>query len=1381
MTTIAKRTPPPRRFENYVLTRDLSRLSGLCEVDSASMNVINAGGIAGVDDNYSSEIEIGFDFELDGIVYKKFVVCTNGWMCLVDPTTTFNTADVMVNVFDNASINQTFTNNHVLLAPWFSNLITSLNNLNDYSALGIYPNLTGDEVQRTQYGIIVPPTTYDQRQFGLRYKNVSDSENGRFLIVRWDVLSYYANSRLKLRFDVVLYESGKIEFRYAPKENLQISDPDVSETTAIGIFMPGAVAPDWRFRDFTTKLGYREDERQQYIYGGAAYDANYLDYGLPYTIGITAKSNWPARRHGATYVFSPPKIKKKILPNLEVVKNDSLQSYPITKKNFPTQNDVIEFNDEKTIVAGTSVVNFPTLLKRFYGDGEPGIDERQSLFTGDFLVTSSVRLNAIEKFSIAQKSKKIEPFNEFALYEQSDDNLYYASGSSILEFGTALSNRLSSKSIVRFSLPVNRQTRLFETTSSVHYYNTRQAGWYVPRNTSGNDHANALNIIDYASISEDARMFNSLGVLISSGTNPDTPTPYGAFQSDPIIGSQYSTSSFVQALSSLYGKSVLNNEEYHANVDEQIMLPISEPFLIEKVVFEIPFTLGDGWFKDRTTGGRPLNGGGTGITSAYDLAGPGITVSMFNQVKSGPVTYKDLILSGVIIPVGDYTKNVKVDNNFLPERYTFTHEGFLSYGLTPAAIVAPNSSSNIGYNFTGSVIVKTEAGVSNGMLLGIEIFAENPSMPVGTRRSEVTKYLTTEKIGVARSTVTSATEAQINSFVFNVNPFGRASTGFKPSGRSNFGKEFVTLQGVLNSNNKVTNPFYVSSSYDALPEHMKQALSVGSFSGTLMGVIPLESSAASPYLVMPNDKLTIAISKMRPAIYCNGKNPVSGTVADPFTGSLKHDVTLNTGSINVVLYGSFLREGIERDSKSKTNLVSNSVHEVIGDEPILDQYEVEYDGLYYGGIYDDYVSGSLITVKSVNNQSTLVQGSRGRVFSKFFARNQPAPASSPVTDYEVITNPSKAFRLQPWYERVGNVKVVSHKCSSERYYDSMMPSITDCIRIENADITVFDPAEFGVLINSASFEHDIGIVSLNQRGNPNDPTTPPWLLQRVPWAFTFPYEPKYLGLTRMQDANSLLYANKMWTPSTNAHVQIPPRKLNTLVPVIGGGGPYDYQLPGMSAGASGPFDAEATILAMDVNLYKQPYGYPLTGGLGIEDFTKIFFGYGDRKSMRYQNYNTTYGWIQASGTSGYPNSISFREYGATNGSSGNATVGLSPIIRGWKYGIYNGLPTFSKAVFRTNRFGQVRDMLEQRQYTKFYNYKNDISLNHGVGDSVVTVRFVDSDGKTTNPENTWSQNVSLEATSSFPYFDGLTKNRNPIIDYKALNQSIVQLGETITF
>jgi hypothetical protein len=41
-------------------------------------------------------------------------------------------------------------------------------------------------------------------------------------------------------------------------------------------------------------------------------------------------------------------------------------------------------------------------------------------------------------------------------------------------------------------------------------------------------------------------------------------------------------------------------------------------------------------------------------------------------------------------------------------------------------------------------------------------------------------------------------------------------------------------------------------------------------------------------------------------------------------------------------------------------------------------------------------------------------------------------------------------------------------------------------------------------------------------------------------------------------------------------------------------------------------------------------------------------------------------------------------------------------IRGWKYGLYSGLKTNTSMIFRSGRFGQFRDTLEQRIFTKVF-------------------------------------------------------------------------------
>ena len=96
----------------------------------------------------------------------------------------------------------------------------------------------------------------------------------------------------------------------------------------------------------------------------------------------------------------------------------------------------------------------------------------------------------------------------------------------------------------------------------------------------------------------------------------------------------------------------------------------------------------------------------------------------------------------------------------------------------------------------------------------------------------------------------------------------------------------------------------------------------------------------------------------------------------------------------------------------------------------------------------------------------------------------------------------------------------------------------------------------------------------------------------------------------------------------------------------------------------------------------------------------------------------------------------------------------------------NTRPTHTTAVFRSDTFGQFRDMLEQRPFTRMY-------MDQIEEDTVVSEKVLDADCLTVQvsfrsrtdaaeivkPAATNSQNLSSFATSSMPYFDDATKSR----------------------
>jgi len=118
--------------------------------------------------------------------------------------------------------------------------------------------------------------------------------------------------------------------------------------------------------------------------------------------------------------------------------------------------------------------------------------------------------------------------------------------------------------------------------------------------------------------------------------------------------------------------------------------------------------------------------------------------------------------------------------------------------------------------------------------------------------------------------------------------------------------------------------------------------------------------------------------------------------------------------------------------------------------------------------------------------------------------------------------------------------------------------------------------------------------------------------------------------------------------------------------------------------------------------------------------------------------------------------------------------------RGWKYGVMNALPIAPSAIFRGNRFGQFRDMLEQRRDSVVFNVGGE-SVDFSTLPVVVTFKepswktnLTDPGGEVSvSPEETHSSNLSLYATSSVPYFDDpkqaqypTGRNRSSVCDFR---------------
>lgn len=93
-------------------------------------------------------------------------------------------------------------------------------------------------------------------------------------------------------------------------------------------------------------------------------------------------------------------------------------------------------------------------------------------------------------------------------------------------------------------------------------------------------------------------------------------------------------------------------------------------------------------------------------------------------------------------------------------------------------------------------------------------------------------------------------------------------------------------------------------------------------------------------------------------------------------------------------------------------------------------------------------------------------------------------------------------------------------------------------------------------------------------------------------------------------------------------------------------------------------------------------------------------------------------------------------------------------LRGAKYGLVSPVSLKTSAVFSAGSFGNCRDMLEQRRFTRTFNGTT-------VSEAPVQVQFQERRSKRIiGPEETNSSNLDQFCTSSLPYFDGATRDRS---------------------
>jgi hypothetical protein len=295
---------------------------------------------------------------------------------------------------------------------------------------------------------------------------------------------------------------------------------------------------------------------------------------------------------------------------------------------------------------------------------------------------------------------------------------------------------------------------------------------------------------------------------------------------------------------------------------------------------------------------------------------------------------------------------------------------------------------------------------------------------------------------------------------------------------------------------------------------------------------------------------------------------------------------------------------------------------------------------------------------------------------------------------------SKSFNLQPLFERtpknVSRMFVVSDY--NERYYDTLLPDFSKCLKLDN-NVIYTTAAGF----NYATFDifNTVPIVT------------------NLRWTKSFPYENHYSEARRLQSISSGFSTTTFFTSGTT-FITIPEKNI-----------PGFFIREGVPTGVF-PFSSSVLIASDYVGNDTLNNTY-----MSNNDYAKVLYGFGDVNTC-FTSDGLTYGTNHFS-------DFRFNFVGV---------FFVSPVIRGSKYGVHNVLPEYTKQYCSRTHYGFIRDVYEQRVYGRLYNEQNSVTSQ-----GCITVKFIDNNGKLTQPELTNSQNLSFDYTSSIPYIDEMTTDR----------------------
>jgi hypothetical protein len=402
----------------------------------------------------------------------------------------------------------------------------------------------------------------------------------------------------------------------------------------------------------------------------------------------------------------------------------------------------------------------------------------------------------------------------------------------------------------------------------------------------------------------------------------------------------------------------------------------------------------------------------------------------------------------------------------------------------------------------------------------------------------------------------------------------------------------------------------------------------------------------------------------------------------------------------------------------------------------LDQFDVEPYQLYNGSIYDHILSGSILNAT-------------GRITVGYHTSSSSELNSAKLFSSFVRFSGSVSNRTL----KGPNIKTSNFYSYDEKFYDSVPPDAS-AIYLQNSGAfcgTWYETESSIDLFGTVADEQAPKMV-ISTYGGHLDITASN--VADGKWLASFPNELKYRSIAKMKDGSfsriqKAITKTEMFTtgalsydagaisdlfarPITNIefidYSQLVitngtknSEKRYAFLDITGSAVTGTFYITGTQS----PYLPTASIASFD---YTKGVRLPQENILG-----RAFFGFGDG----YCNLPT---FITASSSS-----VHF-------GSSGvkNWWYGFYPEIRGWKFGLMNCKPVYTFCVYRNNRYGQIRDMLEQRLFSKLYVI-NGVKTGF---DSPIKISFVSGSNSYVTASSPLTLNTRDSGMYDFEYVAG---------------------------